>query len=102
MYKTDPMLRGEIAAKIRELVGEMNDLEKELVQEVFEKIGFLEEQYFSNYEDLDFCISAGNAGYTIYYAPQAVIYHKVARDWGGLDNPLYIYYQIRNTKRNFA
>ncbi len=65
-------------------------------REVFEKIGLLEEQYFSNYEDLDFCISAERARYTIYYAPEAVIYHKVARDWGGLDNPLYIYYQIRN------
>lgn len=65
-------------------------------KEVFGKIGFLEEQYFSNYEDLDFCISAERMGYKIYYVPEAVIYHKVARDWGGLDNPLYIYYQIRN------
>lgn len=65
-------------------------------REVFNKLGLLEEQYFSNYEDLDFCISAGRVGYKIYYAPQAVIYHKVARDWGGLDSPLYIYYQVRN------
>ncbi len=73
-------------------------------KEVFEKIGVLEELYFSNYEDLDFCYKARKAGYSIWYVPSSVIYHKVAQDWGGLDNPLYIYYQIRNNllfiKRN--
>lgn len=73
-------------------------------KEVFEKIGILEELYFSNFEDLDFCYKARKAGYSIWYVPSSVIYHKVAQDWGGLDNPLYIYYQIRNNfffiKRN--
>jgi len=75
-------------------------------KDVFEAIGFLEEKYFSNYEDLDFCVQASKKGFRIVYSPKAIVYHKVARDWGGLDNPLYIYYQVRNNllfiKRNIV
>lgn len=71
---------------------------------VIEKIGVLEEEYFSNYEDIDFCFHARNVGFKVWYVPTSVIYHKVAQDWGGLSNPLYLYYQIRNNllfiKRN--
>jgi GT2 family glycosyltransferase/glycosyltransferase involved in cell wall biosynthesis len=65
-------------------------------REVIEKIGSLEEEYFSSYEDLDFCFKARAEGYKVLYAPKALLYHKVARDWGGLDNPMYLYYQVRN------
>ncbi|MEK6921881.1 MAG: glycosyltransferase [Nanoarchaeota archaeon] len=63
---------------------------------VFDKIGLFDEDYFSNYEDVDFSFRARNAGFSIYYVPTSLIYHKVAKDWGGVDNPLYIYYQTRN------
>lgn len=65
-------------------------------REVFEKIGFLDDAFFSSYEDLDFCLRAKKVGYLCAYSPKVVVKHKIAQDWGGLDNPLYIYYQTRN------
>lgn len=65
-------------------------------REVFEKIGILDDDFFSSYEDLDFCMRAKTAGYTCMYSPKTIVKHKIAQDWGGLDNPLYIYYQTRN------
>ncbi len=65
-------------------------------REVVEKIGVLDDDFFSSYEDLDFCLRAKKAGYLCAYTPNTVVKHKIARDWGGLDNPVYIYYQVRN------
>jgi len=65
-------------------------------REVFEAIGFLDDNFFSSYEDLDFCLRSKKKGYLCGYAPSTVVKHKIAQDWGGLDNPLYIYYQVRN------
>lgn len=65
-------------------------------REVFEKIGNLDDDFFSSYEDLDFCLRAKKQGYSCFYTPHTVVKHKIAQDWGGLDNPLYIYYQTRN------
>lgn len=74
-------------------------------QEVFEKIGFLDEDYFCSAEDADFCIRAAKAGFDIFYAPKAKLWHKEASTFGGLDSPEYVYYQIRNRllfmKKNF-
>ncbi len=99
---------------INEEDGEQYDQKKEVAwvtgcamfirRSVLEKIGLLEEKYFSNYEDIDFCLTAKKKGFKILYVPKAIIYHKIAKDWGGLDSPLYIYYQVRNNllfiKRN--
>lgn len=63
---------------------------------VLEKIGFLDESYFSSYEDVDFCLRVTAQNFRIVYCPTTKIYHKVAQDWKGIENPLYIYYQIRN------
>lgn len=65
-------------------------------REVFESIGLLDNDFFSSYEDLDFCLRAKKAGYISAYTPKTIVKHKIAQDWGGLDNPLYIYYQVRN------
>lgn len=65
-------------------------------REVFENIGLLDNDFFSSYEDLDFCLRAKKAGYLSIYSPRTIVKHKIAQDWGGLDNPLYIYYQVRN------
>lgn len=45
---------------------------------VFEKIGFLDERYFMYFEDADFCQRATQAGYEIWCAPQAKMWHKVS------------------------
>lgn len=52
-------------------------------REVFEKIGFLDDDYFLYNEDVDFCARAKEAGYTIVVVPAARIYHKFAASMGG-------------------
>src|SRR3989338_8936816 len=53
-------------------------------REVFEKIGMLDDDFFSSYEDLDFCFRAKKAGYLCAYTPTTIVKHKIAQDWGGL------------------
>ena len=45
-------------------------------REVFEKIGFFDEDFFAYYEDVDFNFRMQLAGYKCYYNPKAVCYHK--------------------------
>jgi GT2 family glycosyltransferase len=45
-------------------------------QALFETIGLLDEEYFSYWEDTDFCYRVRQNSYTIYYASKAVIWHK--------------------------
>ncbi len=45
-------------------------------QEVFDRIGLFDEDFFAYYEDVDFSFKAQLAGYKCYYNPSAVCYHK--------------------------
>ena len=47
-------------------------------KQVFKKIGLFDENYFFYFEDVDFCIRAGNQGLSVIVCPGAVIYHKLA------------------------
>lgn len=64
-------------------------------KEVFESIGFFDENYFLYYEDSDFCLRAKKAGFKILYIPKAVVYHKNALSTG-LGSPLQDYFITRN------
>lgn len=44
--------------------------------ELFRKIGLFDETFFAYYEDVDISFRALLAGYTAYYEPSAVAYHK--------------------------
>lgn len=44
-------------------------------RKVFEKVGFLDDDYFAYFEDVDLCLRAQMAGFKGWYAPKAVIYH---------------------------
>jgi len=46
-------------------------------REVVEQVGLLDLRYYLNYEDVDVCIRAHQAGYRVRYTPRAVLYHKV-------------------------
>ncbi|MBR9647296.1 glycosyltransferase family 2 protein [Clostridium tyrobutyricum] len=63
---------------------------------VFEKVGFLPENYFMYFEDVDFCVKVKNFGYKIIYNPKAVIYHKVGLSSGGEESPFSIEWCTRN------
>jgi GT2 family glycosyltransferase len=51
-------------------------------REVFEKVGFLDESYFMYQEDYAFCDRVRASGLTLWYAPKAVIHHRVSASTG--------------------
>lgn len=65
-------------------------------RQVFEKIGFLDPDYFLYWEEADFEIRASKAGFKMMYVPDAVIWHKVSKTSGGSLEPLHQYYFFRN------
>ncbi len=44
-------------------------------EEVFERIGLLDEEYRNSYEDVDFCIRAKESGFRIRYCADSLLYH---------------------------
>ncbi len=46
--------------------------------DVFKTIGYLDDFFFANYEDVDYCIRANLAGLEMFYLPDAIIWHKVS------------------------
>ena len=45
-------------------------------REAWEKVGGFDTAYVGGqYEDMDFCLSVGAAGYKVVYEPAAVLYH---------------------------
>lgn len=48
-------------------------------KDIFCIIGYLDEKYFFGYEDVDFCFRAKKKNYSIFYWPQATIYHEYNR-----------------------
>lgn len=64
--------------------------------EVFEKIGVMDEKYFVYYDDTDFIYRAVLKGYKVFYSPQHTVLHKVSSLTGGAESPFVIYYGNRN------
>lgn len=64
-------------------------------KKVFDDIGLLDERFFAYLEDLDFCLRAKRAGYTLLYAPQSVVWHKNAGS-SGVGSETHQYYMTRN------
>ena len=64
-------------------------------RQVFDQIGLLDPKYFLYFEDLDFCVRARRAGFTIRYEPKAVLWHKNAQS-SGSGGTLHQYYFTRN------
>jgi len=66
-------------------------------KDVFVKVGFLPEQYFLYFEDVDYCLQAKKAGFKIYLQPQSLVFHKQNRSLKGDINSL-----ILNFKSNLV
>ena len=47
-------------------------------KELFEKIGYLNQEYFAYWEETEWCVRAHKAGYKVLYVPKAKIWHKVS------------------------
>ena len=62
---------------------------------VVEKIGFLDESFFINFDDADWNIRARKAGFTIMHVPTSHMWHKVSATMGQA-SPATTYYMTRN------
>lgn len=64
-------------------------------REVAEKAGMFPEKFFLYYEEWDWSARILKAGYKIWYAADALIYHKESISVGK-ENPMKVYYHTRN------
>lgn len=73
-------------------------------REATKKVGFMPEDYFLYYEEIDWSMMFTRAGYDIWYEPACTIYHKESQSTGQ-NSPLRTYYVTRNrlllVKRNW-
>jgi len=66
---------------------------------VLKEIGFLPEEYFMYYEDVDFCAKLQKSGYSIRYNPKSIIYHKISAASGEEESPFAVEWNTRNRLR---
>jgi GT2 family glycosyltransferase len=64
-------------------------------RQVVEKVGFMAEQFFLYYEELDWCERVKRAGYKVAYISASLVYHKESISVGK-SSLLQIYYKTRN------
>ena len=64
--------------------------------DIFAKIGLLDEDYFMYFEDFDFGVRALKNGIRIMYQPEAKLWHKVSSSTGGENSKVQVYYMTRN------
>ncbi|CAH1386235.1 glycosyltransferase family 2 protein [Candidatus Nitrotoga sp. M5] len=64
--------------------------------DMIQKIGMMEESFFLNFEEMDWCYQARTAGYSSYAVPDAKLWHKVSVSFGGAESPLWNYFMTRN------
>ncbi len=69
---------------------------------IFHKVGFFDENYFLNVEDVDFSLRVREAGYRLIVNCDAEIYHKVSSSIGGLYSSMNQYYFHRNRMLFFS
>jgi len=65
-------------------------------KKVIDKIGFLDENYFTYYEETEWQTRARNTGFRISWIPTAKLWHKVGFSTGGGRSPMSAYYLVRN------
>ncbi len=62
---------------------------------MIEVVGFLDSDYFLMHEDTDYNVRAQLAGWKVFYASDALVYHKVRSSIGRMSDTA-IYYSLRN------
>lgn len=70
-------------------VGELSGAALMIRREVYERVGGFDPNLFAYYEDVDLCKRIGDAGYAIYYVPQAQITHLWKRSSQALPEVTY-------------
>lgn len=65
-----------------------------ITREVLNKVGLLDEDYFLYYDDADYCVRAGKAGFKCLCVYSSTIWHKSDSEW--IAGPVQAYYYMRN------
>ncbi|OGY18557.1 MAG: hypothetical protein A2900_03145 [Candidatus Chisholmbacteria bacterium RIFCSPLOWO2_01_FULL_50_28] len=63
---------------------------------LYEKIGLFDPVFFAYFEDADLSIRAPKSGFTVMFAPKAILWHKNAASFGGSGSPFQDYFITRN------
>lgn len=68
---------------------------------VINKIGFLDENYFMYYEDVEYSQRAIQNGYSIDYHPEAIVYHKIGASGGSSlgENTTTVFYGNKSRRK---
>lgn len=64
-------------------------------RDVVDRLTGFDPDYFLYSEEVDLCIRATRAGFTLAHSPASLVFHKSAQSTG-YDSPRYIYYFLRN------
>ncbi len=65
-------------------------------REVFDRVGLMDERYFVYADDTDFMLRAMNANQTLWYLPEAKLWHKISSLTGTPSSPFSMHYGARN------
>jgi GT2 family glycosyltransferase len=64
--------------------------------DVLREVGIFDDAYYLYYEDIDLSMRLRRAGYSIFFEPEAILWHKNAKSAGGPGSPLQDYFITRN------
>jgi GT2 family glycosyltransferase len=92
IFQQDTLLPGDEFPEIVDFIVGCGVL---VSKQLIETIGGLDEDYFLNTEDVEWGIRAKRFGYEVWFAPKAVLWHKVSSTLG-LASPTNTYYMTRN------
>jgi GT2 family glycosyltransferase len=62
----------------------------------FRKVGYFDDRFFLTWDDSDWCLRAGKAGYSLLMVRDAVIHHVGSASMGDARSPLQAYFMARN------
>ena len=62
--------------RIEQQLGDITGASMLIRREVIERVGGLDDAFFLYYEDVEFCIRARKAGFSLAWAPDSIVYHK--------------------------
>jgi GT2 family glycosyltransferase len=63
---------------------------------IWREIGDLDDRFYLNYEEADWCYRAREAGFACYVVPAAVVLHRVGASIGPTNGPMQAYFLSRN------
>lgn len=64
-------------------------------RKIIDEVGALPEQFFIYYEEFDWCDQIKRKGYSVYYQPKSLIYHKESMTTGK-ESPFKTFYHTKN------